>query len=68
MSEVYIRKDNVLSPSPSPESEIVSEVTNRQLPKLTTSETYMLPTEGIGYPVSKKVPVITYFEKMRVFI
>ncbi|NXL49552.1 COSA1 protein, partial [Podilymbus podiceps] len=54
VSEVYTRKDDGLSPSPSPESEIASEVTNSQLPKMTASEIYKLPTEGIGYPVSNK--------------
>ena len=52
VSEVYTRKD-VLSPSPSPESEIPTEVS--QLPRMTTSETYMPPTEGTGYPVSYQI-------------
>lgn len=56
VSEVYMRKDNILSPSP--ETEIASEVTNSQLPAVATSEIYTLPTEGISYPVSKEVTVI----------
>ncbi|PKK32168.1 collagen alpha-1(XXVIII) chain-like [Columba livia] len=50
VSEAYMRKDNILSPSP--ESEIASEVTNTQLPEVATSEIYTLPTEGISYPLS----------------
>lgn len=68
MSEVYTRKDIVLSLSPSPESEIASEDTNSQLPKMTTSEIYTLPTEGISHPVSKEVTVIKCFLQMCVFI
>ncbi|NWV24764.1 COSA1 protein, partial [Origma solitaria] len=48
-SAVYTRNYNILSPSL--ESEIAREDANSQLPKMTTSETDMLPTEGIGYPV-----------------
>ncbi|KAI1242737.1 Collagen alpha-1(XXVIII) chain [Lamprotornis superbus] len=51
-SAVYTRKYNVLSPSPSLEPEIARTDANRQLPKITTSEVDMLPTEGISYPVS----------------
>lgn len=61
VSEIYTRKDDVLSPSPSLESEISSEDNNSQLPKMTTSEIYKLPTEGISYPVSKEVTVINCF-------
>ncbi|NXB80065.1 COSA1 protein, partial [Donacobius atricapilla] len=51
-SAVYTKKYNVLSPSPSPslESEIPRKDANSQLPKITTSEIDMLPTEGISYP------------------
>ncbi|KQK79205.1 collagen alpha-1(XXVIII) chain-like isoform X1 [Amazona aestiva] len=51
MSEVYTRKDNGLSPAPSAESEIASKDNNNQLPTSTTSETYVLPKEGISYPL-----------------
>ncbi|NWV67646.1 COSA1 protein, partial [Malurus elegans] len=60
-SAVYTRNDYVLSPSPSLESEIAREDANSQLPKMTTSETDMLPTEGIGYPVSKEARVIKFY-------
>ncbi|NXJ17647.1 COSA1 protein, partial [Dicrurus megarhynchus] len=60
-SAVYTRNYNVLSPSPSLESEIPREDANSQLPKMTTSETDMLPTEGTGYPVSKEVMVIKFY-------
>ncbi|NXE34440.1 COSA1 protein, partial [Ptilorrhoa leucosticta] len=60
-SAVYTRNYNVLSPSPSLESEIPREDANSQLPKMTTSETDVLPTEGIGYPVSKEVTVIKFY-------
>ncbi|NWV02346.1 COSA1 protein, partial [Ptilonorhynchus violaceus] len=50
-SSVYTRKYNILSPSSSLESEIAREDANSQLPKMTTSENNMLPTEGTGYPV-----------------
>ncbi|NWX38027.1 COSA1 protein, partial [Notiomystis cincta] len=49
-SALYSRKYNILSPSPSLASEIAGEDTNSQLPKMTTSETDMLPTEEIVYP------------------
>ncbi|NXI05932.1 COSA1 protein, partial [Pachycephala philippinensis] len=49
-SAVDTRNYNVSSPSPSLESEIPREDANNQLLKMTTSETDMLPTEGIGYP------------------
>lgn len=61
MSEVYTRKDNGLSPAPSPESEIAGKDNNNQLPTITTSETYGLPEEGISYPVSKELTVIKCF-------
>ncbi|XP_041899719.1 collagen alpha-1(XXVIII) chain isoform X1 [Corvus kubaryi] len=51
-SSIYTRNYNVLSPSPSLESEIPREDANGQLPKMTTSETDTLPTEGIGSPHS----------------
>ncbi|NXK59916.1 COSA1 protein, partial [Sylvietta virens] len=57
-SAVYTRKYNILSPSPSLESEIARKDANSQLPKMTTSETDMPPTEGINYPVSKEVTVV----------
>ncbi|NXH85857.1 COSA1 protein, partial [Edolisoma coerulescens] len=60
-SAVYTRNYNVLSPSPSLESEIPREDANSPLPKMTTSETDMLPAEGIGYPVSKEVMVIKFY-------
>lgn len=60
-SAVYTRKYNILSPSLSLASEIARENVNSQLPKVTTSETHKLPTERIGYPVSKEVMVIKYF-------
>ncbi|NWY41991.1 COSA1 protein, partial [Sylvia atricapilla] len=54
-SALYTRKYNILSPSPSPSSSLESEIArkdaNSQLPKMTTSEIDMLPTEGISYPV-----------------
>ncbi|NXN02046.1 COSA1 protein, partial [Sylvia borin] len=52
-SALYTRKYNILSPTPSPslESEIARKDANSQLPKMTTSEIDMLPTEGISYPV-----------------
>ncbi|NXO17111.1 COSA1 protein, partial [Oriolus oriolus] len=49
-SAVYTRNYNVLSPSPSLQSEIPREDANSQLPNMTTSKTDTLPTEGIGYP------------------
>ncbi|NXY28133.1 COSA1 protein, partial [Pomatorhinus ruficollis] len=57
-SAVYTRKYNILSPSPSLGSEIARKGANSQLPKMTTSETHMLPTEGISYPVSKELAVV----------
>ncbi|XP_009328764.1 PREDICTED: collagen alpha-1(XXVIII) chain-like isoform X2 [Pygoscelis adeliae] len=60
VSEVYTRNDNVLSPSPSPESEIASEDTNSQLHKMTTSDIYMLPTEGISYPHLSPDGILSY--------
>ncbi|NXD50574.1 COSA1 protein, partial [Corvus moneduloides] len=60
-SSIYTRNYNVLSPSPSLESEIPREDANGQLPKMTTSETDTLPTEGIGSPVSKEVTVIKFY-------
>ncbi|NXO39011.1 COSA1 protein, partial [Locustella ochotensis] len=57
-SALYTRKYNVLSRSPSLESEIAREDANSQLPKMTTSEIDMLPEEGISYPVSKVVMVV----------
>ncbi|NXA94317.1 COSA1 protein, partial [Melanocharis versteri] len=49
-SAVYTRKYDILSPSPSPASQIAREGANSQLPKMTTSEADKLPTEGISYP------------------
>ncbi|NXP30749.1 COSA1 protein, partial [Leiothrix lutea] len=46
-SAVYTRKYNISSPSPSLGSEIARKDANSQLPKITTSEIDMLPTEGI---------------------
>ncbi|NXA62437.1 COSA1 protein, partial [Mohoua ochrocephala] len=60
-SAVYTRNYNVLSPSSSLKSEIPREVANSQLPIMTTSETDTLPTEGTGYPVSKEVMVIKFY-------
>ncbi|NXM42491.1 COSA1 protein, partial [Gymnorhina tibicen] len=60
-SAVYTRNYNVLSPSPSLESEIPRQDANSQLPKITTSKTDMLPTEGTGYPVSKRLTVIKFY-------
>lgn len=60
-SAVYTRNYNVLCPSPSLESEIPREDVDSQLPKMTTSETDVLPTEGVGYPVSKEVTVSKWF-------
>ncbi|XP_015475648.1 collagen alpha-1(XXVIII) chain [Parus major] len=51
-SAVYTRKYNILSPSPSLESEISRKDANSQLPKMNTSEIDMLPTEGVSYPHS----------------
>ncbi|NXW19013.1 COSA1 protein, partial [Circaetus pectoralis] len=65
VSEVYTRKDIVLSLSPSPESEIASEDTNSQLPKMTTSEIYTLPTQGIGYPVKSRFPPLYDISEIR---
>ncbi|NXL80244.1 COSA1 protein, partial [Leptocoma aspasia] len=59
-SAVYTRKYNILSPSPSPESEIAKDA-NSLLPQMTTSETDMLPTEEISYPVSKEVTVVKFY-------
>lgn len=55
---MYTRKYNILSPSPSPESEIARKEANSQLPEMTTSEIDMLPTEGISNTVSKEVRVV----------
>ncbi|NXB05786.1 COSA1 protein, partial [Cnemophilus loriae] len=60
-SAVYTRNYNILSPSPSLESETAREDANSQLPKMITSETDVLPTEGTGYPVSKEVTVIKFY-------
>ncbi|NXI10754.1 COSA1 protein, partial [Irena cyanogastra] len=49
-SAEYTRKYNILSPSPSPESEIARKDANSLLPTMTTSEIDMLPTEGISNP------------------
>ncbi|NXU35578.1 COSA1 protein, partial [Drymodes brunneopygia] len=57
-SAVYTRNDNILPPSPSLEPEIARGDANSQLPKITTSETDMLPTEVISYPVSKEVTIL----------
>ncbi|NWR04354.1 COSA1 protein, partial [Paradoxornis webbianus] len=57
-SAVYTRKYNILSPSPSLESEISRKDANSQLPKMTTSEIGVLPTEGISYPVSKELTIV----------
>ncbi|NWZ76680.1 COSA1 protein, partial [Poecile atricapillus] len=59
-SAVYTRKYNILSPSPSLESEISRKDASSQLPKMTTSEIDMLPTEGISYSVSKEVTVVKF--------
>ncbi|NXY62754.1 COSA1 protein, partial [Callaeas wilsoni] len=56
----FTRKYNILSPSPSLAPETAREDANSQLPKVTASETDMLPTEGIGYSVSKEVTVIKF--------
>ncbi|NXG64693.1 COSA1 protein, partial [Hemiprocne comata] len=58
VSEVYTRKDNILYPSPSLEPETANEDTNTHLPKMTTSEMDMSPTDRISYPVSRDVTVI----------
>ncbi|NXK31145.1 COSA1 protein, partial [Piprites chloris] len=60
-SAVY-RKLSISSPFPSLESQIASEGTNSQLSKMTPSETEMLPAEGTGYPVSKEVTVIKFYD------
>ncbi|XP_066053064.1 collagen alpha-1(XXVIII) chain [Chamaea fasciata] len=58
-SAIYTRKYNILSPSPSLESEISRKDANSQLPKMTTSEIDMLPTEGISYPHSPSLSSYT---------
>ncbi|NXM23384.1 COSA1 protein, partial [Ploceus nigricollis] len=60
-SAVYTREYNILSPSPSLESEIARKDANSLLPKMTTSETDVLPTEGISNPVSKQVTVVKFY-------
>lgn len=55
---MYTRRYNILSPSPSPESEIARKEANSQLPEMTTSEIDMLPTAGISNPVSQEVTVV----------
>ncbi|XP_065587280.1 collagen alpha-1(XXVIII) chain [Cyrtonyx montezumae] len=50
VSEIYSRKENVLSPSPEPE--MPNEVTDTQLPRVMTSETSVPHTEGIRYPLN----------------
>ncbi|NXC64510.1 COSA1 protein, partial [Aleadryas rufinucha] len=64
-SAVYTRNYSVLSPSPSLESEIPREDANSQLPKKTTSETDVLPTEGIGYPVKSILPPVYNMSEIR---
>ncbi|NXH01219.1 COSA1 protein, partial [Loxia leucoptera] len=49
-SAVYTRNYNILSPSPSLESEIARKDANSLLPKTTTSEIYILPTEASNNP------------------
>ncbi|NXN77088.1 COSA1 protein, partial [Bombycilla garrulus] len=49
-SAVYTGK-YILSPSPSLESEVARKDADSQLPKMTTSEIDVLPTEGISHPV-----------------
>ncbi|NWS08106.1 COSA1 protein, partial [Motacilla alba] len=49
-SAVYIRNYNILSPSPSLESEIARKDADSLLPKVTTSEIDMLPTERTSNP------------------
>ncbi|NWT52936.1 COSA1 protein, partial [Erythrocercus mccallii] len=51
-SAVYTRKYNILSPSPSLESEFARKDANSQLLKMTTSETDMLPTEYPDHTVT----------------
>ncbi|NWU56104.1 COSA1 protein, partial [Dromas ardeola] len=63
VSEIYTGKDNVLSPPPSPESEIANEGTNSQL--MTTSEFYVVPTEGISYPVKPRLPPLYDISEIR---
>ncbi|XP_041322768.1 collagen alpha-1(XXVIII) chain [Pyrgilauda ruficollis] len=53
-SAAYTRKYNILSPSPSLESEIARKDANSLLPKVTTSEIDMLPTEGDSNPMSNQ--------------
>ncbi|NXT83106.1 COSA1 protein, partial [Zapornia atra] len=56
VSEVYTRKDNLLFSSPNLESKISSEVIDSQLPKMTNSEIYVLPTEETSYIVKSEFP------------
>lgn len=51
-SEIYSRKENVLSPPPTPEPELPNEVTDIQLTRVTISETSVPHKEGISYSVS----------------
>ncbi|NWZ96676.1 COSA1 protein, partial [Nesospiza acunhae] len=60
-SAVYTRNYNILSPSPSPEPEIARKDANSLLPKTTTSEIDILPTEGSSSPVSKLVTVVKFY-------
>ncbi|NXO61557.1 COSA1 protein, partial [Phainopepla nitens] len=64
-SAVYTRK-YILSPSL--ESEIARKDANSQLPKMTTSEIDVLPTEGISHPVSKEVTVVKCFLNMCLYL
>ncbi|NXI24227.1 COSA1 protein, partial [Sterrhoptilus dennistouni] len=64
-SAVYTTKYNILSPSPSLGSEIARKDANSQLPKMTTSETDMLPTEGISYPVSNSLMEVEFGQALQ---
>ncbi|NXF20113.1 COSA1 protein, partial [Rhodinocichla rosea] len=57
----YTRNYNILSPSPSPEPEIARKDVNSLLPKMTTSEIDIPPTEASSNPVSKLVKVVKFY-------
>lgn len=62
VSEIYSRKENVLSPPPSPEPEVPNEVINTQLTPVTISETSVPHKEGISY--SPRPPQTRYTEPL----
>ncbi|NWH33259.1 COSA1 protein, partial [Chloropsis hardwickii] len=64
-SAVYTRQYNILSPSPSSESEIARKDAGSLLPNMTTSEIDMLPTGGISNPVKSIFPPVYNVSEIR---